>query len=164
MNLYTDDENKKRTFLQPAPSIISSSMNDSVSDLLAFEPVPFARNRHDGWTPERQRGFIETLAKIGIVSAAARAVGMSRKAAYALLKRAGPDSGFAAAWRMALELGKVTVCTTAVARAVDGVEVPYFYGGLQRGTHRVYNDALLIAALRYFTRDRDHDIWTGEGG
>lgn len=140
-------------------------MNDSAFDPLAFEPVPSGSNRHDGWTPERQRAFILALAKIGLVSAAARAVGMSRKSAYALLKRAGPDSGFAAAWRMALQLGEVTACTTAVTRAIDGVEVPYFYGGLQRGTRRVYNDALLIAALRYFRRDTDRadrDIWYGE--
>ena len=140
-------------------------MRDSSADPLAFEPVPSASSRHDGWTPERQRAFIETLAKIGLVSAAARAVGMSRKSAYDLLKRAGPESSFAAAWRMALQLGKVSVCTVAVERAVEGVEIPYFYGGLQRGTRRVYNDALLIAALRYFRRhtDRDdHDIWYGD--
>ena len=140
-------------------------MHDSPPDPLAFEPVPAARNRHDGWTPERQRAFINALATIGLVSAAARAVGMSRKSAYDLLKRAGPESGFAAAWRVALQLGKVTACTSAVERAVDGVEVPYFYGGLQRGTRRVYNDALLIAALRYFRRDTDRDdrdIWYGE--
>jgi hypothetical protein len=140
-------------------------MRDSPADPLAFEPVLFARARHDGWTPERQRGFIDMLAKIGLVSAAARAVGMSRKSAYALLKRAGPDSSFAAAWGIALALGKVSACTSAVDRAIEGVEIPYFYGGLQRGTRRVYNDALLIAALRYFRRDTDrddHDIWYGE--
>jgi len=74
-------------------------MSDSPVNLFAFEPIPSASNRHDGWTPERQRGFIHALSRIGMVSAAARAVGMSRNAAYALLKRAGPESGFACAWR-----------------------------------------------------------------
>jgi hypothetical protein len=126
-------------------------MRDSPAEPLAFEPLPCAR--HDGWTPERQRGFIVALEKIGLVGAAAEAVGMSRKSAYALLKRAGPESSFAAAWRLAVEYGKLRACSTAVARAVDGVEVPYFYRGLQRGTRRVYNDNLLIAALRYFRRE-----------
>ncbi len=139
-------------------------MPDSPADPPAFEPVSSASNRHDGWTPERQRAFIQALSKIGLVSAAARAAGMSRKSAYDLLRRAGPDSSFAAAWRVALQLGKVSACTSAVERAVDGVEVPYFYGGLQRGTRRVYNDALLIAVLRHFRRDtgRDDRIRYGE--
>lgn len=137
-------------------------MSDSPTDLLAFEPIPSASNRHDGWTPERQRGFIEALSKIGLVSAAAREVGMSRNSAYALLKRAGAESGFAKAWHAALAAGKLTACAAAVDRAIEGVEMPYFYRGIQRGTRRVYNDNLLIAALRYFRRDRDdRDIRKG---
>ena len=122
-------------------------MSDSPDDILAFEPVAAARRRHDGWTPERQRAFIEALAKIGMVSAAARSVGMSRKSAYALLERARPDSSFARAWREAQALGRVTAEFTAIERAIDGVELPYFYRGTQRGVRRVYNDRLLIAAL-----------------
>ena len=130
-------------------------MSDSPHDLLAFEAVPSASNRHDGWTPERQRSLIDALSRIGIVAAAAREVGMSRKSAYDLLKRAGPQSGFAKAWHAAQAAGKITACSAAIDRAIDGVEVPYFYRGIQRGSRRVYNDNLLIAALRYFRRDRD---------
>ena len=125
-------------------------MRDSPADPLAFEPLPCVR--HDGWTPERQRGFIAALEQIGLVGAAAKAVGMSRKSAYALLNRAGAESSFAAACGLALEYGKLNACSTAVERAIEGVERPYFYRGLQRGTVRVYNDNLLIAALRYFRR------------
>jgi hypothetical protein len=123
-------------------------MSDAPADPLAFEPVPSASNRHDGWTPERQRGFIAALAQIGMVAAAARSVGMSRKSAYALLKRAGPDGGFARAWRDAQAAGRASALSTAIERAIHGVEIPYFYRGIQRGTRRVYNDGLLIAALR----------------
>ena len=77
-------------------------MTDSPSDPYAFDPVPSATNRHDGWTPERQRLFIRALSAVGIVSSAARSVGLSRKTAYELLKRAGPESGFAQAWKEAL--------------------------------------------------------------
>ena len=122
-------------------------MTDS-PDPLAFEPIPSASTRHDGWTPERQHLFIDALGRIGMVSAAARAVGMSRKSAYALLARAGPESGFARAWRAALAEGQDNARTTAIDRALNGVEMPYFYRGIQRGVRRVYNDALLIAALR----------------
>jgi hypothetical protein len=132
-------------------------MSDSPSDDLCFDPVPSARRRHDGWTPERQHLFIAALAKIGMVSAAARAVGMSRKSAYALLERAGPESGFAHAWADAQAEGRITASFAAVQRAVDGVEIPYFYRGKQCGTRRVYNDRLLIAALRAAAR------WQGGG-
>ena len=127
-------------------------MSDSPHDLLAFEPVPSASNRHDGWTPERQRGFIHALSKIGIVTFAANCVGMSRKSAYALRDRAGPDSGFARAWRDALLCGQTNAWFTAVDRALHGVEEPYFYRGIQRGSRRVYNDRLLIAAFRAIER------------
>jgi hypothetical protein len=129
-------------------------MSDSPACPFAFEPVPSASNRHDGWTPERQRGFIAALAEIGMVAAAARRVGMSRKSAYALLDRAGPDSGFARAWREAQAVGRSSAHYTAVERAIQGVEVPYFYRGIQRGVRRVYNDRLLIAALRSADRVR----------
>jgi hypothetical protein len=121
---------------------------------LAFDPVPSASRRHDGWTPERQRLFIATLAKLGMVSTAAAAAGMSRKSAYTLLERAGPESSFARAWTEAQAAGRTTAWLTAADRAVNGVEQPYFYRGIQRGTRRVYNDGLLLAALRSIQRAR----------
>jgi hypothetical protein len=128
-------------------------MSDS-PDPLAFEPVPFARRRHDGWTPERQRLFIAALARIGMVSAASAAVGMSRKSAYALIERAGPESSFASAWREAQAKGRMTAEFTAIERAIDGVEQPYFYRGKQYGARRVYNDRLLIDALAAMHRSQ----------
>jgi hypothetical protein len=136
-------------------------MSDSPADPFPFEPIPSASNRHDGWTPERQRGFVRALAKIGMVSAAARTVGMSRKSAYELLKRAGPESSFARAWREAQAAGRFTAWSTAVDRAIDGVEIPYFYRGIQRGMRRVYNDRLLLAALRAIERARARDARRG---
>ena len=117
-----------------------------------FETVPSASTRHDGWTPERQRIFIEALRLIGVVSFAAEAAGMSRKSAYALLKRAGPGSSFARAWDEALAAGETNVLFATIRRAVEGVEEPYFYGGLQRGTRRVYDNRLLAAAFRSLQR------------
>ena len=134
-------------------------MTDSPSDRFVFKPVPSASTRHDGWTAERQLLFIRILSRIGVVAFAARAVGMSRKSAYELLKRAGPDSGFARAWREALEAGRTNAWFKAVGRALDGEEVPYFYGGLQRGTRRVYDDRLLAAAFRSIQRAQRGKKW-----
>jgi hypothetical protein len=61
-----------------------------------FLPVPL-RARADGWTAERQARFIGLLAETGSVAEAARRVGMSRMAAYRLLRRAGAES-FVHAW------------------------------------------------------------------
>jgi hypothetical protein len=154
-------ENKNRTFLQPCLSSISWSMRDSPANPLAFEPVPSARNRHDGWTPDRQRRFIAALAEIGMVAAAARAAGMSRKSAYALLRRAGPESGFARAWRAAQGEGEALADAVAIARAIHGTEEPVFYRGIQRGVRRVYNDRLLIAALNAANRRAGRKLFGG---
>ncbi|HZF96555.1 MAG TPA: hypothetical protein VEZ20_16965 [Allosphingosinicella sp.] len=123
-------------------------MSESPPDPFAFQPVPSASNRHDGWTPDRQRGFIFILSKIGVVALAARAVGMSRKSAYALRDRAGPGSSFVRAWRDAQEAGRLTVDFAAFERAVHGVEEPYFYRGRQIGVRRVYDNRLLAIAYR----------------
>jgi hypothetical protein len=135
-------------------------MSDS-PDPFDFDPVPSASRRRDGWTPERQRLFIFQLARIGIVSAAARAAGMSPKSAYALLKRAGEGSGFARAWGAARHEGGCKACDKAIERAIDGVAVPVFYRGRQIGEHRRYNDRLLIAALRHLHPQTDlgSDPW-----
>lgn len=127
-------------------------MDESLSDPFPFEPVASASNRHDGWTPEKQKRFIHELSRIGLVSAAAHAVGMSPKSAYALRKRASEESGFARAWDAALDEGEKRARSEAIDRALNGVDVPYFYGGLQRGSRRVYNDRLLLAALNAATR------------
>ena len=132
-------------------------MTDSLSDSLAFDPVPSACRRRDGWTPERQHAFILALAQLGLIGAAARSVGMSRKSAYALLKRAGPDSSFARAWDAAIAGGRAQARDLGIERAVHGVQIPYFYRGIQRGTQTVYDDRLLIAALRAVGRARGED-------
>jgi len=128
-------------------------MSDLPLDPLAFEPIPSASTRRDGWTAERQRDFIAQLARIGIVSAAAKAVGMSAKSAYRLRERAGADSGFGKAWDHAVDVGHCAATAEGIDRALNGVEVPIFYRGLHRGTRRVYDNRLLIAAMRLVTRD-----------
>lgn len=115
-------------------------------DPLAFTPVS-CRARHDGWTPERQRRFIKALSVIGVVAAAARAVGKSATTAYRLRER--PDAAsFAAAWDMALLMGQERALGVALDRALNGYEAPRFYRGKQVGTVRKIDHRLTIAALR----------------
>jgi hypothetical protein len=121
-------------------------MTESLPPQFPFTPVPVTRARHDGWSVTRQRLFIEHLALIGLVSAAAQAVGMSPKSAYALRKRPGAES-FAAAWDDAVGLGRWIAEATAIHRAVPGEVRPVFHRGRLVGERRVYNDRLLIAAL-----------------
>ena len=69
-----------------------------------FTPVPHRNNRHDGWTPERQRAFIEALADTGSVSRAARMVNMAQANCYTLRRAPGAES-FRSAWEAALDFG-----------------------------------------------------------
>ncbi len=130
-------------FLHPTHHAIIARMAESESPL-AFTPVPC--RRHNGWTAERQRAFIDHLGRIGLVAPAARAVGMSRQTAYALRQKPGAES-FAAAWDLALEMGLGNAEDHAITRALDGYDVPYFYGGRQCGTIRRFDHRLLLAAL-----------------
>lgn len=127
---------------------MTDSLRPAEPDPFAFAPVPSTTSRHDGWTPDRQRSFIAVLAQIGVVSAAAKSVGMSAKSAYALRRRAGPDSGFVRAWDVALDEGQARSLDTAIDRATIGTAVPVFYRGRQVGEWRRYDNRLLFAALR----------------
>jgi len=62
-----------------------------------FTPVPRRCARHDGWTPERQKAFIEALADTGSVSRAAAMVNMSSEGAYYLRRQHGAEE-FRRAW------------------------------------------------------------------
>lgn len=115
--------------------------------LPAFAPVPRLCERHDGWTPERQRRFIEALADLGSVKAAAHAVNMAPEGAY-LLRRHPAAGEFRKAWEAALKLGVQRLEDVAMERALYGIEVPVYHFGAVVGTRRVYNDRLLMFLLR----------------
>lgn len=115
--------------------------------LPAFAPVPRLRARHDGWTAERQRGFIEALADTGSVRAAAHAVNMTPEGAY-LLRRHPQAAGFRKAWEAALALGVQRLEDLAMERALHGQEVPVYSYGKLIGSRVVYNDRLLMFLLR----------------
>lgn len=126
----------------------------------AFAPVPRLRDRHDGWTPERQRAFVAALADCGSVRTAANMVNMSSESAYAL-RRHPAAAGFRAAWHAALGMGVLRLKDEAFDRAINGELVPVFSGGKLMGFRRKKNDRLLMQILRHYgptPEDRRHTI------
>lgn len=121
-------------------------------DLPAFEPVPRKTNRHDGWTPERQKAFIEALADTGSVRRAANMVNMSQANAYTL-RRADGAEDFRRAWDAALDFGLARLKDEAFTRAIEGELIPVFDRGLLMGFRRKRNDALLMFCLRHYGQD-----------
>lgn len=119
---------------------------------LDFTPVP-RKYRHDGWTPDRQRGFITALAATGSVKHAAHAVGMTPEGAYYLRRQPGA-SGFCAAWDAALDTGVDRLVAATMERALNGVAVPVFWQGKKIGERRAYNDRLAMFHLRHRLPER----------
>lgn len=113
----------------------------------AFTPVE-RRERHDGWTPERQHDFVRALAESGCVSEACGAVGMSPSSAYRL--RAQPAAtAFRQAWDVALDYAIRRLSDAAFSRALHGVSRPVFYKGEQVGERRYFDERLTQFLLRY---------------
>ncbi len=116
-----------------------------------FTPVP-RKYRHDGWTPERQKAFIEALADCGSVTRAAGMVNMAQANCYTLRRAPGAEA-FRAAWDAALDFGVKRLKDIAFERAVEGELVPVFVGGKLMGFRRKHNDALLMFCLRHYGED-----------
>lgn len=120
----------------------------SAAPAASFTPIARARERHDGWTPDRQLAFIEALAECGCVDEACAKVGVSRSAAYAFRARADARS-FRFAWEAALETGVRRLAEAAFSRALHGVTRPVYYQGEQIGERRYYDERLAMFLLRY---------------
>ena len=108
--------------------------------ILDFAPVPVA-DRHNGWSAEKQRAFIEALADTGSVPAAAKAVGMGVEGAYRLRRR-GDAAAFAQAWDAAYGVMTQRLTDAAFARAIHGVHNPVFFQGEVIGERIGYDERL----------------------
>jgi hypothetical protein len=105
-----------------------------------------ACGRHDGWTARKQAAFLRELAATQNVSAAARAVGMTRQSAYRLRARL-KGQPFDMAWDAAFYSCFDALAEQAMARAMNGVEVPHFHKGELIGTSRKYDERLTLGLL-----------------
>jgi hypothetical protein len=113
-----------------------------------FTPAPRSRERHDGWTADRQFAFIEALAECACVDEACAKVGVSRSAAYAFRARSDARS-FRVAWEAALDAGTRRLAEAVFSRALHGVARPVYYQGEQIGERRYYDEKLAMFLLRY---------------
>ncbi|MFC4292160.1 hypothetical protein ACFOWX_07005 [Sphingorhabdus arenilitoris] len=131
------------------PKIISPHLPDNITD---FTPVP-AGKRQNGWSPARQKAFIQTLAETGSVTRAARSVNLSAPGAY-YLRRHRHGGEFRRAWDQALELAMSYLKDLAFERTVEGELEPVWQKGKLVGYRRKFSNQLLIFMLRHY----------GEGG
>jgi hypothetical protein len=106
----------------------------------------------DNFTPEKDDWttvFLISLAQTPNVTAASRAAGISRQAAY---NRRNADPEFSAAWDDALEQSTDALVEEAYRRAYEGTERPVFYRGQECGRIREYSDTLAIFLLKAHRR------------
>ena len=88
-----------------------------------FSSLPTAADqvRADGWSPARQRLFLETLAATGIIRSACDAAQISTRAAYALrIRRDG--AAFRLGWDAAILIARARLADELLARALTGHE------------------------------------------
>ena len=124
--------------------------------LLAFEPYRQVAPRSNSITPARQVRFVMALAASGIVTQAAREVGVSLEALYRLRNKPGAE-GFAAAWEAAIDRGMARLEDCALERALRGEERVTYHNGKVVGRWRRYDTQLLIFLLRQRRPERFHD-------
>ena len=119
------------------------------------EPYPTftSRFREDGWTPDKQVAFLKALEECGVVSYAARSVGMHRQSVYRLRRRAeaagAEGAAFVRAWDRARTTGVEEIEDSAVMRAVEGLARPIFHAGEQVGERRHFDERLTMFLLRH---------------
>ncbi|HZF93260.1 MAG TPA: hypothetical protein VEZ20_00150 [Allosphingosinicella sp.] len=102
------------------------------------------RLRHDGWTPEKMRLFLERFAECGVVVEACEAAGMSARAAYNLRDR---DPLFAAGWDAASVKARAPLADEAFSRARNGVVERIYKDGVVVAERHRYDNRLTMAVL-----------------
>lgn len=112
-----------------------------------------ATQRHDGWTPERRRIFLETLAECGTVQDACRAAGMSPASAYALRQRAS-GALFALGWAAALRHARERLADELLSRAMHGCTETVERGDEVITRHR-FDNRLSMAVLTRLDREAE---------
>lgn len=131
----------------PAPKLPESQgprgSNTSVG--MDFTPAP-TRNRHAGWTAERQRNFLEHLSLTGSVGEACALVGVTSRSAYMLRNKAGGES-FARAWDSALQLAATRLAAIAFDRALHGRSERFYRDGELVMERKMPSDYLLTWLL-----------------
>jgi hypothetical protein len=127
-----------------APGLVSTRLTDP-------RTAPDRVLRHDGWTPEKERIFLVTLAATGVVADSCRACGMSRDSAYTR-RNSAAGRAFALAWEAALVLARPVAADDVMSRARHGViDKIYRNGELVAERHR-HDNRLAMAVLTRLDR------------
>ena len=146
----------------PAPVADTGTALVSTSKAIGTAALGTAEPR---WSNERMADFIVELAATQCVATAARSVGMSRQSAYRLRAREyGGD--FDMAWTIALEQCFQHLYSAALARAVNGIEVPVYQRGELIGSRRHFDERLTCylltrGSLRHTSLSRERREATG---
>jgi hypothetical protein len=108
-------------------------------------PILGAKQRHDGWTPERRVQFFEMMAGRCSIEEAATAVGMTERSAYALRAR---DPDFAESWNKAREAVRLGLIDQSMVIAQHGRITRILQNGKIVGDSRWHSPALVLAAVK----------------
>ncbi|WP_326525470.1 hypothetical protein [Sphingomonas sp.] len=126
---------------------------EAAQDGPAFTPS----RRHDGWTADRQRAFLDYIAQGCTVDDAATLVGLSAASAYAFRQRAA-GAAFAVGWQAALLLQRNRLADDLTSRAFRGqIETVIRPDGTQVERHR-YDNRLALALLTRLDRIAAADL------
>ena len=147
---------------EPWPTDLLPAPGDSETQPTPFDGVelPESRNRRAGWSADRQRYFLATLAETGSVHLAADAARLSARGAYKLRTR---SPAFAAAWDTALQLAVGRLSAIVFDRAINGRVEQVFSDGTLVAERRVPSDKLLTWLLARLDPKRFALPWEQRG-
>lgn len=135
---------------RPLTPLLTDHMPAFVAPLVPSEPenafTETRRLRHDGWTPEKKRLFLERFAECGIFVEACEAAGMSARAAYNLRDR---DPLFAAGLDAACVKARAPLADEAYSRARNGVVERIYKDGVIVAERHRYDNRLTMAVLTH---------------
>jgi hypothetical protein len=138
----------------PAVLVPVDSSASGDNPAVPFTPQPSRKT--GGWSAERQRTFIETLAETGSVHVAAKSAGLSARSAYAVRVRSRP---FAAAWDAAQQIAVGRLSALAFDRAIHGRVEQVYHEGMLVGEKRIPSERLLMWLLARLDPQRFAAPW-----
>lgn len=128
----------------PTPSADTASAKTPAAEPFDGVALPDSRKRLAGWSADRQRLFLGSLAETGSVHLASAAARMSARSAYRLRTRA---PAFAAAWDAAEQLAVGRLSALAFDRAINGRTEQIWEQGELVIEKRVPSDRMLMWLL-----------------
>lgn len=127
------------------PELVATEEQLRDRDILEFDPVSL-RHRIDGFTPAKQREYVEALADSGVARYAAARIGMSEQSVNRLRRRPEAAS-FNRACEAAHRIGSRRLVSVAFERSIEGTVKRHYYHGEVKSEERVYDNRLLMSLI-----------------